>query len=108
MNDSLWDAIKSVVSSIRSHDLLTNRIAIASPAMAIGIDREILLYGRDLIELPDDSRALVSVYDAYDGTKAVDVPLWTKEEGRSDLTLQVTATPVDDGWRLEIDGVHVL
>jgi hypothetical protein len=36
------------------------------------------------------------------------VPLWTAEEGRSDLSLELSAIPIDGGHRFEIDDLHVL
>ncbi|WP_437905929.1 hypothetical protein WME95_48180 [Sorangium sp. So ce327] len=67
-------------------------------------------YGKTLLLLPDESWALVDEYPQIGdpSTVAVDVPLWTKEEGRSDLTLSLTATKQSDGWALYIDDLHVL
>ena len=40
---------------------------------------------------------------------SVDIDLWSKEEGRSDLTLQTTLTESDtDLMYIEIDDIHVL
>jgi hypothetical protein len=34
--------------------------------------------------------------------------MWTAEEGRSDLSLELTAAATPDGLRLEVTGLHVL
>jgi len=61
------------------------------------------------IDLPDE---VWEQADAYyierRGYWAVDVPLWTVEEGRSDLTLQVTIHETDDGFNIAIENLHVL
>src|SRR5688572_33154275 len=50
-------------------------------------------YGHVLVPLPDAGLELIDVYQ-HESTDAcsVEVPLWTAEEGRSDLTLSLTAT----------------
>jgi len=66
-------------------------------------------YGRTMITLPDEAFRLVDVYPVKgrQATWAVDIPLWTAEEGRSDLTLSLTVSESPDGVRLEIDDLHV-
>ena len=66
-------------------------------------------YGRSLTDLPDEAYRLAAIYELDDGSGwAIELPLWTKEEGRSDLTLSLTATRVGTGYRLVIDDLHVL
>jgi hypothetical protein len=67
-------------------------------------------YGRTIITLPDEALNLADVH-AIAGQKtcwAVDMPLWTAEEGRSELTLSLTISETRDGMQLEIDDLHVL
>jgi hypothetical protein len=67
-------------------------------------------YGRTLVDPPDDVWNLVYVYPitGRDGVYAVEVPLWTVEEGESDLTLSLTLGVLPDGVNLAVDGIHVL
>lgn len=67
-------------------------------------------YGRTLVALPDEALPLIDFYPHdRDPTRAsIDVPLWTAEEGRSDLTLSLLATRELDKYRLEISDLHVL
>jgi hypothetical protein len=66
--------------------------------------------------MPPDDRLKTLVYDdivevkgSVPRTYAVDVNLYTAEEGRSDLTLSVAVTDAPgDRYRIEIDGIHVL
>jgi len=67
-------------------------------------------YGRTIIALPDEAFRLVEGYPVkgQNATWAVDVPLWTAEEGRSDLTLSLTVSDSQNGVRWEIDDLHTL
>lgn len=58
--------------------------------------------------MPDEAIALIAVYPCDPDGCALDVTLWTVEEGASDLTLSLSATKVGDGFRLEIEDLHVL
>lgn len=65
-------------------------------------------YGMTLISLPPDAFSLVDVCKVDDSTEwMLDVPLWTAEEGRSDLTLSVTVD-LDHEPHITIDDLHVL
>ena len=47
--------------------------------------------------------------DTTNGGKHVAVAMWTRQEGRSDLTLELRLDRSDDGrWRQRILGLHVL
>ena len=69
-------------------------------------------YRRTLVELPDDIFATdaVEVYPQLGNERSwkVDIDLWTKEEGRSDLTLQVMVEEDPDQVRVQIEDLHVL
>jgi hypothetical protein len=67
-------------------------------------------YGRTLVPLPFDGELLVDTYEQTSQPAAVtlDVPLWTREEGRSDLTLSVTAIKQGETYTVEVDDLHVL
>ena len=67
-------------------------------------------YGRTLVPLPDDVEMLVDVYEqpSHPDAVALDVPLWTQEEGRSDLTLSLTAIKQGETYTVEVDDLHVL
>lgn len=68
-------------------------------------------YGRSLVEIPDQGWEAADVYEIEDrlDTWGIDLPLWTLEEGRSDLTLSLTVSRLDSGQvTVEIDDLHVL
>jgi hypothetical protein len=67
-------------------------------------------YGRTLIDLPDAAFETADVIPlAGQATAwAVDLDLWSVEEGQSDLTLSVTLQLTPDGVLTSIDDLHVL
>ncbi len=68
-------------------------------------------YGRTIVVPPGQvipNLDVVKVENSEPESWSVDVPLWTKEEGRSDLTLEVTMTESGrDLMDVEIDDIHV-
>ncbi|KYF59259.1 hypothetical protein BE08_26980 [Sorangium cellulosum] len=111
MNDELRSEISRLIA-----DLSAGRYAeIAADGRTGRLSAEELRtaveqYGRTLLLLPDGAWDSVDECPQVDApnTVAVDVPLWTKEEGRSDLTLSLTATKQADRWILQVDDLHVL
>ena len=70
----------------------------------------IVEYGATLVDLPEAALDEARTYRTRpeDDTYAVDLPLWTAEEGRSDLTLSVEAkVRAGRGW-VSIENIHVL
>jgi hypothetical protein len=67
-------------------------------------------YGRTLVPLPADGELLVDIYEQTSQPDAVtlDVPLWTQEAGRSDLTLSLTAIKQGETYTVAVDDLHVL
>jgi hypothetical protein len=69
-------------------------------------------YRRTLIMPPDEvfsSLDVIPVTNADKPTWSVRFNLWTKEEGRSDLSLECTvADRGDDALNFEVDNIHVL
>jgi hypothetical protein len=69
-------------------------------------------YPGRLVMPPDQSIPEVDVVEiagASPSAWSVNIPLWTAEEGRSDLTLQVTMRDsAEDLLDVEIDDIHVL
>jgi len=51
----------------------------------------------------------IDAVDVVDGTKHVAIEMWTREEGRSDLTLEVELRETgSDEWHVRILDLHVL
>ncbi len=111
MEEELIKAIQELVE-----DLAARRYAkVASDGRGGSLSEQeittaIADYGRTLVPLPKEGLSLVGVYEQADtvGSLALDVPLWTAEEGRSDLTLSLRAKKDSGGYSLQIDDLHVL
>jgi hypothetical protein len=69
-------------------------------------------YGRTIVlppSYPADIIDIVPVAGASPRAWCVNVPIWTEEEGRSDLTLSVTLVDsADQLYGVELDDLHVL
>lgn len=74
------------------------------------LEEAIKEYGRTIIPLPSEGLKLIDAckVDGTQGEWMVDVPMWTKEEGRSDLTLSATVVLTKDGAEITMDDFHVL
>ena len=69
-------------------------------------------YGRTIIPLPAEAYSLLNVVaETHTSPQrwSVVVPLWTEQEGRSDLSLEITVEDVPgQDYAVEIDDLHVL
>jgi hypothetical protein len=68
-------------------------------------------YGRTLVPIPDQGWALAEVFDHESGGGgpcSIDLPLWTAQEGRSDLTVSLSARVGPAGYEVEVDDLDVL
>jgi hypothetical protein len=50
----------------------------------------------------------VEVKNAQPKKWSIAMPLWTHEEGRSDLTMEMTIIEKANGFAIELDDLHVL
>jgi hypothetical protein len=77
---------------------------------AAEIEGAIRDYGRTLISPPTEvyeTLDVVPVTGAKPPLYSVVVPLWTLEEGRSDLSLELTVLMAGDSAIVRLDGIHV-
>ncbi|WP_156026080.1 DUF7668 domain-containing protein [Sphingomonas phyllosphaerae] len=75
------------------------------------LDRTISIYGRTIIKPPlhlFEHLDCVAIQGRADPAWSVRAPLWTLEEGRSDLTLELTVTEVNRSLFTEIDDLKVM
>jgi hypothetical protein len=73
--------------------------------------REYGAYGAVHLVVPPGSPSEwpIDAVDVVDGTKHVEVGMWTREEGRSDLTLEIELRETGSGaWEARILDLHVL
>lgn len=85
-----------------------NGVRLSAAELAAAVNN----YGRTLTMPPETAFAnldAIAVSSAPRPTWSIRVDLWTKEEGRSDLTLECTVIENgNDNLALEIDDLHVL
>ena len=86
---------------------LSQGIRLTASQMQFAVDS----YGRTLVLPPEgfSARSVVAIDNALPRKWSVYVDLWTKEEGRSDLTLELTVIESEgELFSVEIDDIHVL
>lgn len=75
------------------------------------IEQAVLDYGNTLVPLPPEALDQAEVYpfEGDPGSCVAEVDLWTREEGRSDLTLEVMLESRDDGgYDVSVRNIHVM
>lgn len=110
ISSTVKDAVNELVHSLvmREFDKLASD-GRAGRLSATELKTAIDEYGRALVDLPSEVWDLVDEYrNDGAGAFALDVPLWTAEEGRSDLTLSLTVNDSGGNIGVEIDDLHVL
>ena len=111
MNEKFRAPIRQVIELLVARkyselEALTNGVRLNGLAMA----NAIMDYGRQLVLPPNEAFELmdvVAVRNAHPSRWSVTMPLWTKEEGRSDLSLDVTLIEADKDFKIELDNIHV-
>jgi len=86
---------------------LTNGIRVSAQEMATAIAD----YGRNLVSPPEEAFRLMDVVEVPSADPprwSITMPLWTREEGRSDLSIELTVIVADKGFTIELDDIHVL
>jgi len=112
MNDRiqiLTSKIIALLAAMRYEDIvnLTGGVRMSIHEIQAAIND----YGRTIVLPPDSAYGILDIvtvktvpFDQY----AVRMPLWTKEEGRSDLTLEVTCKFFGERVEVELDDIRVL
>ena len=105
MIDTLWRAVARLAAGGDvERDYPGSRVTQADYARAIAE------YGRTLVPPPRDAYAAIEPVLAdppAEGVWAVDAPLWTAEEGRSDLLIEATVAMGENGVDVMIDDMRV-
>jgi len=86
---------------------LTNGVRLPAKQMQSAVEQ----YGRTLVVPPSDAFELMDVVEVREKQPSqwsITMPLWTKEEGRSDLSIEVTIVQGTDKFHIELDDIHVL
>lgn len=112
MNEQLKEPVFQVVTLLVAGryaelEALTHNVRLTAKEMATAVAD----YGRKLILPPDSGFKLMDVVEVKSTQPkkwSITMPLWTQEEGRSDLTAEITVIERQNGFAIELDDVHVL
>jgi hypothetical protein len=112
MNEHLRRPVRDVIELLtagrfKDIEILTN----GSRLNAMDIAKAITDYGRQLVMPPEDGYELMDVVEVRDSAPprwSIRIPLWTREEGRSDLSLELTVSQRSNGFDVELDDIRVL
>lgn len=112
MNQRLRNSVSQIITLLVAGkylelETLTRHVRLSANEIAATVSD----YGRQLILPPDSGFELMDVVEVKDANPkrwSVRMPLWTREEGRSDLTLEMTVIDKQNGFVVELDDIHVL
>jgi hypothetical protein len=104
-------AVEYAVQAVVAHDNDRLRVVAPGPADLFKWTRDYRSKGDVQLVLPPGAPAEWSIEttDMFDGRKHLAVEMWTEQEGRSDLTLELHLREVaPDEWEPRILDLHVL
>jgi hypothetical protein len=112
MPDQLHEAVSAALKLLVSGEYAQlERLTGGIRLNAEEIRKAVTDYGRVLITPPDSAFELmdvIKVKNAEPSQWSITMPLWTQEEGRSDLSMELTVIEQKDGYKIELDDLHVL
>jgi len=104
--ESLYEPVQELLTRLARRELpdLIDE-GVLTPETASRIEQEIIDHGASPVIPPDIALLLTSA--TADGEQAwtIEAPLWTREEGPSDLTLWMHAREHETGLELELRGI---
>lgn len=86
---------------------ITNGVRLPAEQIRSAVEQ----YGRTVVQPPSEAYELMDVIEVKSAKPprwSITMPLWTKEEGRSDLSIEVTAIKEPSKIVMELDDIHVL
>ena len=107
--ESLFEPVQKLLSRLARREL-PDLIAegVLAPETASRIEQEIIDYGASPVIPPDIALLLTSATAEGEHAWTIEAPLWTREEGPSDLTLWLHAHERESGLELELRGIAPL
>jgi hypothetical protein len=112
MNEQLKESVRQVIALLVAGkytelETLTHGVRLSAKEIATAVSD----YGRKLTLPPESGFGemnAVEVKNAQPKKWSIAMPLWTHEEGRSDLTMEMTIIEKANGFAIELDDLHVL
>jgi len=112
MNDRFKEPVRQIIDLLvakKYAELASLTHGVRLPVEEIG--SAVADYGRELVSVPEDAFGLMDVVEVKNALPrrwAVTMPLWTQEEGRSDLSVELTLIESGTSFIVELDDIHVL
>jgi hypothetical protein len=112
MHEHLRPSVRAVIELLVARryaelEALTKGVRLSQQQIA----KAIADYGRELVVPPENAYGLLDATEvrlAQPPRWSVTMPLWTREEGRSDLSLELTLVAERKAFGIELDDIHVL
>jgi hypothetical protein len=107
--ERLYEPVQELLTRLARRDLpALIEEGVVTPETASQIEQEIIDYGASPLIPPDIALLLTSA--TADGEQAwtIEAPLWTREEGPSDLTLWMHAHEHETGLEIELRGIALI
>lgn len=112
MSELLENAVREIVNRLANCEYREAvDLCVSSRLTATDLRDTIADYGRTLVALPAAAYQHLDAVKINDRSKhkwSLRIPLWTQEEGRSDLTLELTVILDDNHAYIELDDLQVL
>ena len=109
--ENMQAVVRSLITQIVNRDFEAAVRSCSSSRLSADDLREVIrTYGCKLIDLPEhayDRLDVIEITDSNPPAWSVHVPLWSEEEGLSDLTLQLTIEKDRNQWNIELDDLLV-
>jgi hypothetical protein len=109
----LNNTVKQVTDllALESYEKL-EKLSNGSRLSAIEMEQAITEYGKTILPLPIPGYEKIDVFEVISSNPrkwSVNVPVYTREEGESDLTLELTLIDTSNEiYGIEVDDIHVL
>ena len=112
MIEHLREPVRQVLEMLANRDYgnivqLTNGERLSADEIRQAVEA----YGRKLIVPPKqayEEMDAIEIRGTSPPSWSVRMPLWTKEDGRSDLTVELTITDLAGQYEVELDDIHAL
>jgi hypothetical protein len=112
MNEQLKEPVYQVIALLVAGkyaelETLTHGVRLKAKDIATAVAD----HGKRLVSPPDDGFKLMNVVEVKNARPrqwSIATPLWTQEEGRSDLTVELTLIERQNSFVIELDDLHVL
>ena len=105
--DDYIEQIQNYVACLANKDYqATQELTLSDSVPVQDIQRRMEEYGNEIIPLPTNAFDLAQVYQVTDKQIDIFLPLWSREEGRSDLTLCLSCIKEEN--KIKINDLEVL